>query len=286
MSGTISTISPISLSSQSSNSFSEKKMIPIDKISPAIAFSDAELACFHAVKYILHTHKSLSENDITYSANFISSFYALRENVLTDDQLVMFLVYADKSGICRFALIFNEELDTAIKNKDRTGLKRLLLGPKEMFIELYDNTFLSNEDRDFILRLIARESFAMMLALGLLKKNSESFTANVVTITTKCYDEVCIQDSKLLEDDPERAVMSKHEKPPESVFTVDKPKSSRTPSVYCFNTLDLIKAVTETVPINPKTGEPFSDYSLKVIRDRFRKEINMYRRYRQIKYVK
>ena len=283
-------------------------------ISPAIAMSDSELACYYAVKYVLRSHKQLTEEDVQYASNYISSFYSHSydiiqenpdtENVLNDEQLLLFLVYADHKGIGKFALTFNEELDSAIKSKDTISLKKILLGPKEMFIELYDNPYLSTEDREFIIRLISREMFAATLALGLLKKKilnletiddkctSETLTfqvdknnafVNIAVLTTKCYDEVCIQDAKILEDDQARAIMSQHEKTSESVFTVDKPESSSTPQVYCFNTIDLISAMSEDIPINPKSKEPFSDYALKVIRQRFNKEIAMYRRFKEIK---
>lgn len=288
----------------------------ITDISPAIAMTDSELACYHAVRYILRSHKQLTEDDVQYASNYISSFYAHSydalqenpeaENVLNEEQLVLFLVYADQKGIGKFALTFNEELDTAIKSKDSVSLKKILLGPKEMFIELYDNPYLSNEDREFVIRLISREIFAATLALGLLKKKilnleeiddkctSETLTfeaekdvsigvVNVAMLATKCYDEVCIQDAKILEDDQVRAIMSQREKTAESVYTVDKPQNSSTPQVYCFNTIDLIAAMTDDIPINPKSKEPFSDYALKVIRQRFNKEISMYRRYKEIK---
>lgn len=305
-------------------------LTPIKDISPAIAMTDSELACYHAVRYILRSHKQLTEckardeelcssmqDDVQYASNYISSFYAHSydalqenpeaENVLNDEQLVLFLVYADQKGIGKFALTFNEELDTAIKSKDGISLKKILLGPKEMFIELYDNPYLSNEDREFVIRLISREIFAATLALGLLKKKilnleqiddkctSETLTfeaekdigigvVNVAMLATKCYDEVCIQDAKILEDDQVRAIMSQREKTAESVYTVDKPQNSSTPQVYCFNTIDLIAAMNDDIPINPKSKEPFSDYALKVIRQRFNKEISMYRRYKEIKY--
>jgi hypothetical protein len=311
-SNNISTIQPLS----------DLTILANNDISPAIAISDSELAYFHATRYILRSHKNLNDNDIQYAANYISSFYSHSynvlydnphisrdspSNILTDPQLIMFLVYSDQRGICKFALIFNEQLDTAIKNKDNIAFKRILLGPKEMFVELYDNTFLSTEDRDFITRLIARESFALMLAIQLLKYKiinfesiddtctSNTFTfhtqkenthVRLVSLATKCYDEVCIHDAKILQDDQVRATMSKYENTPESVFTVDKPPSSETPQVYCFNTLDLIAAITDNPPINPKTGQPFSTHSIKIITQRFNKEINMYRRYRQIKSTK
>ena len=299
---------PPSANTVDGNVFIGKEIIPVnygDDTSPAIAISDCELVFYYASIYILRTHAALDAEDIRYAANYISSFYShscnpSRDNAssLTDNQLIMFLVYADQTGICKFALIFNEELDAAIKARDDATFKRILLGPKEMFVELYDNTFLSTEDRDFIIRLIARESFSLMSALELLKtkildsrpeENDLDFSRDpncydrFAFLTSTCYEQVCIQDSQILEDDFARATMAKHEKTPQSVFTVDKSPSSETPQVYCFNTLDLIASVTENIPINPKTGEPFSDYSIKIINQRFTKEINMYRRYIQIK---
>lgn len=286
-------------------------------VSPAIAISDTELAYFHTIRFVLKTHKYLNDNDIDYASNFICSFYSHSHDnlssgslLLTDDQLIMFLVYSNQRGICKFALIFNEELDNSIKSKDDTKLKRILLGPKEMFVELYDNTFLPPDDRDFIIRLIARESFATVLLIQLLKQkilnledivdtysslqdfsnrssdfilqDSPIHKAQIVTLTTKCYDEVCIQDSTILEDDQVRAIMSKYEQSPDSIYTIDNSPSSKTPQVYCFNTLDLISSVTSNNPINPKSQQPFSPYALTIINQRFHKEIAMYRRYLQI----
>jgi len=292
-----------------------KKQKYKEEMSPAIAMTDSELACFHAVKFILRSHKELTDNDIIYAANYISSFYAHSSdmfqanpnatNILTDEQLIIFLVYADQRGICKFALTFNSELDIAIKTKDTVSLKKILLGPKEMFVELYDNPFLSTDDREFIIRLIAREMFTINLVLEFLKKkilnletiddtctsidlqskiNREDGVIHMAFLVTKCYEEVCFQDAKILEDDLVRASMSKYEKTPGSIYTVDKPIDSNTPQVYCFDTIDLIVAVTEDIPINPKTNQPFSEYALKLINQRFHKEIAMYRRYKQIKY--
>lgn len=252
---------------------------------------------------------------------------------LDDQQLIMFLVYADQKGIAKFALIFNEELDEAIKNKDTISLKKLLLGPKEMFIELYDNPYLSYEDREFIIRLISREMFAMTLTFESIKKNildefsldyyqlnsfeidenlnkeiynnsaglhgnleflntthdfckttkSQGICGKIGNFAAQCYDKVCIQDAEILEDDKVRAEMSKYEKPSDSVFTIDKSYTASTPQVYCFNTLDLIKIMTENTPFNPKSNEPFSEYALNLITQRFRKEIAMYKRFKEIK---
>jgi hypothetical protein len=318
MKASISTIQPISqlpLTFPDENSQSSIEMVPSMEISPALATTDDELACVHITRYILNSHKQLTTDDIGFAINYISSFYSYSldilkdnpdaDNILTEDQLIMFLVYADQRGICKFALIFNETLDLSIKNKNTTELKNLLLGPKDMFIELYDNTFLRNEDREFTIRLISREMFALKLAIGLIKKKvletfddkcaSESMTViadkegpaiQITSLATRCYDEVCIQDAKILEDDMARAAMSKYEKPAETVYTVDKSSSTSIPRAYCFETIELIAAVVQETPINPKTKEQFSEYSLKLIQQRFHKEIAMYRRYKQIKSAK
>lgn len=291
--------------------------LTVAEISPAVAMSDDELACFYAVKFVLRSHKQLNDGDIQYAANYISSFYAYSQTqrnlsefdygdstvgtLLTDEQLTQFLVYANKRGIGKFALLFNEKLDYVIKTRDSMSLGQLLLGPKELFVELYDNPYLSNEDRDFTIRLISREIYSIILLLGQLRKkvlnyeaiddqcNTETLsvhqdqgTVNMTVLSTKCYNEVCIQDARILADDTARAVMSKYEKPVETVYTVDKPRTSGSPHVYCFDTLELIAIMTDNVPINPKSGEPFSEFALKIIRQRFHKEIALYRRYKEL----
>jgi hypothetical protein len=223
----------------------------------------------------------------------------------------VFLVYANQRGICKFSLLFNEHLDLIIKRKDSGSLKDLLLDihtsqnkqsflvndNQNMFVELYDNPFLADEDREFIIRLISREIFATKLALQLLRKkilNFDKCTFETIAseldspketlslLVAKCHNDVCIQDAKILSDDGARATMSKYENAPSMTYTIDKPKNSSSPQIYCFDTIDLIDSIV-TTGINPKSGEPFSEYAVELITRRFNKEINMYRRYKQIK---
>lgn len=327
MLGSSSSVKPLFQSENNDNHYHNDSMLI--EISPAIAINDNELACYHLVQHSLETHKSLSSDDIQYAVNYICSFFSyshdilkqnpiishqipfvkntIPNNLLTLDQLLMFLVYADQTGTSRFALIFNEDLVSIIKNRNNNLLRQILLGPKEMFIEIYDNPFLSVENTDFLIRLVSREIFAMKLAFEFLKKKlinldhidnkcntaslllesiKDESTTHIVSLTSKCYDEVCIQDAKILDDTISRANMSKHEKTPKTVFTIDKPSSSNTPHIYCFNTIELISAVTNDPPINPKTNEPFTSFALDLINQRFHKEISMYQRYKQIKQIK
>ena len=320
MAATVSTIRPIfqlprpgqAISSMESGIGRQMGLtiVPATEISPAVAMTDDELACFHAAKFVLRSHTQLTDLDRQYAANYISSFYSYSKEqlelnltkYLNDENLVRFLVYANRRDIGKFALTFNEQLDTAIKNRDDISLRALLLGPKEMFIEVYNNPYLSNEDREFLIRLISREEYAITLTLGQLRKKlldlemvddqcttedvlihaqGDSRVIQLTTLTTKCYGEVCIQDARILSDDSARATMSLYERPSAMVYTVDKPASSVNPRTYCFNTLDLIAAVTENTPINPQSREQFSTAALNMIRQRFRKEIAMYQRYRE-----
>ncbi len=283
------------------------KSLSLDKseISPVTALIDNELTYFHIIKHILQSHKNLTDSDIQYGSNYITSFYShsgsstKTNHILDNEQLNMILVYADQKGIGKYALLFNEKLDYSIKTRNTTLLKSILLGPKEIFVELYDNPYLSDDDREFTIRLISREMFALTMSLELVKNKLLNFepnichsinvyeetrngTTNMAILTTKCYDEVCIQDAKILADDSVRAIMSQYEKPPDSVYTIDKSTHEDLPKVYCFNTIELLSYITETVPINPHTNAPFSEYSLKIIHQRFNKEIAMYRRYKEI----
>ena len=281
---------------------------PYVEIGSAAAMSDYELACFHATKYVLQSHKYLSEKDIVFASNFITSFYEQsqrrREDTsFTEDQLILFFVYADLSSICKFALLFNAALDNAIINEDTNTIVELILGPKEKFVELYDNPYLKENQRNFITRLLAREIAAFTSAFQALKEkilnfdvidntcSQETFSidateeenvTHVTLLATRCYEEVCIQDATIRREDAPRALMAKSEKPAENVYTVDKAPGEISPSVYCFNTLDLMNAMMVNPPINPKTSKPFSDYSVHVINQRFSKELALYRRYYEI----
>lgn len=258
----------------------------------AFAFADSELSCFYSVNYVLQTHKNLTLADINYASNYIASFYEyglsnpkMNQKVFSDKELTQFLVYANQSRIGMFALSYNDQLDFAIKNKNNVLLQGLLLGPRTMFIELYDNPFLSPEDQRFVLQLVNREFDTVTLFLNTLKENilqyTERYPNTFSCLNNECYNAVCLHDST----HNISAIMSAHETIPSSVFTVDKPPTSNTPYVCCFNILELLDAVTNPNPINPRTNAPFSSYTLKLINQRFHKELSMYQRYKQLRSV-
>lgn len=274
----------------------------------AEAFTDHEQACFHVSKFVLKTHSALSEDDMLYAANFICSMYnhyaelSSRTNPFSKDQLIRILVYANTNTICKFALLFNSELDEAIKSRNTLNLTHILLGPKEMFVELYDNSYLSSEQQNFIMRMLAREIAAFTQVYERVEEHVldldsihthcstqsmayNSTQSSIVELTTKCYEEVCLIGSTILREDSARAIMAQNENPPENIYTVDKLPSQTLPSVYCFNTLDLMEALMHEPPLNPKTQQPLSPQALTMIRHRFAKEIALYRRFHDTQHI-
>lgn len=299
MNPSVSTIRPLSGTAKMYPSAGERE--PSDVT--ALALTDDELTYFHATRYVLRTHKNLSPDDIRFVSNYVASFRASGSNDdFNDDQFAMFLAYADVTGIGKFALIFNEELDSAIKSQDSNALHDMLLGPKEMFVEVYDNPFLTDDDRESSLLMLSRSIYANKLMLDELRKlitsleniddscstdsaltaeTSTSSGVSTVTIAARCYQAVCIQESKILSEDAVRAQINMNDKPPQQVYAVDKSASKLTPQVYCFDTLELLKAVSQDNAINPKTNEPFSPEALNLIKQKFHRELAMYRRYQQ-----
>jgi hypothetical protein len=246
----------------------------------------------------LRTHSDLSSEDIQYASNVISSLFSENDEKFSINQLLLILVYMDQTGICKFALTFNQELDKVIKNKDQQSLLMLLMGPKELFIELYNNPYLLDTDKENIIQLLETAKTALYLLFTLIQRkiiNMEMVPDPICTdetqitfeeneewteLTTKCYDEVCLQESSAL-----NGLLSKYNQPPSYVFTIDKSASAQLPQIYCFNLLELIDAVTKTPAYNPKTGRTFSDLTLKIIEQRFRKEIALYKRFLELQNI-
>lgn len=268
--------------------------------------SKDELACYYITKYVLKTHKELNDEDVNFGVNFITSFYKYSletlkkqkiQGLLNDDQLVMFLTYANQNGITRFSLTFNEELESALKSRDTIILKKIILGPKEMFVELYDNKYLSDSDRISILRLLSREIIAMNDLFRKLKEetfniqdvcssknfyisiNKNQSGIDIATLSSECYINSCIQDLKLTSDDEIYNLMRVFEKPSKNVFIIEKELDRY--EKYCLDTLEIIKIVDSENPINPLTNKPLSENIIKLIKQKFHKEIALYKRYKE-----
>lgn len=265
--------------------------------------TDEEVSCFHIINHVMKSHKQLSQDDIRFASNYICSLYyysnKFNPNPFDEEKLLLFLTYTYQRGMCKFALSYNTNLDNIITTRDKARLKKLLLGLSEnVFVELYDNPFLSEENKQSIERLVAKEFYTNKLILNSIREklinaeliddscSSLSVTAkqnesgHLVGLAKQCYENVCIQDSKISGCSEVDSILSKHNCSPNEVYTVDGIGSGE-PMIYCFDTLKLLDIITDKTPINPMTKRSFSSYALKLINRRFHKEISMYRRYKQ-----
>lgn len=261
------------------------------QLSPSVSYVTEEVAFFHIIKYVFEKHKNIKQSDIDYASKIICD-YVFVKNV-DIKKLFLFLVYADVCGICKYAITFNEQLDYAIKHHDNKYLIELLLGPNEMFIEYYYNNELTENEKDYIIQLLTRELFSMASMLDYVKENivdldnidlfdedsyseylKQDGTIQLEKIANKCYNEICIEDASYKKNnDNVYAVMQLYSKPMEYMYTADNQQ------VFCFDTFELLEAVTSEYPINPQTKKPFSDLTLRLIYERLHKEISMYNVY-------
>lgn len=274
---------------------------PLASSGDVVELNEDELICYYAVKYVLNKHE-LEIEDINFASNYICSFYdhsCQVDGCFTYDNLIQFLVYANTETICKFALSYNEALDLIIKTRDLGAFKELLLGPREMFVELYDNPGLTREAFNHIQQLVDREFKIVRLELSFLREkinhqdiindfkqsdqchsieiDAQSDGGHLTVLMNKCYNDVCFSESL----DPIQTSFSKSEVPSNNVYTIDQ-TVDQGPQIFCFKLFDLLKLISQPIPINPQTKQPFSQYSLKLIKQRFHKEIAMYQRYQQL----
>ena len=250
-----------------------------------LQITDDEVACFRIINFVLKTHKDLSEEDVKFSSNYLCSFFVHnlftdKKSGFTNEKFLLFLTYTNQVGICKFALTHNKHLDEVIKSRDKVRLKHFLCEFSEKsFVELYDNRFwnrIPKTEKEFVERQLAREYYSMKLALDFVKeKVAEGVLIEILDLRKKCYENICIQDSKTMGCSDTDSIFSKHNCSSERTWTVDGNEK------FCFETLELLDAITNPEPINPITQKRFSNYTLDLISRRFPKEIIMMLRYKQ-----
>ena len=220
-----------------------------------------EIICFRLLSDSLSFRSTLSSSDIIYTCNYLTSFYSFLPSIYKKHNLALFLVYIRQ----QFALTFNSTLDLAIKSKDHLMLQRLFLGPREMFVELYNNVLLTPSDKNFILRYLSNQ---LLLILDLLSGKQV------------CSSNICFSPS-LPSSNNLSFILSSSDTIPSYVYIVDVSPSDHsfhTPQVFYISTFDIVKSLC-TNNINPKTSFPFSPSSISQLRSRFRKEIALYTHY-------
>ena len=242
-----------------------------------LAVYPEEVACYKLTRYVFDGHQRLTSSHKQFIANYVTSYLAYsrkcRDSTFDRKQLALFLTYSYQQGLGRLALTFNDELDLAIGHYDTITLHRLLTGPKEMFVEVYDNSHLNSLDREYCLRSLGYEIHVFHSVLN------SNIDDNVEQLLHACHDDVCSYDSALLQRDPIRTIMARNEVLPQNIHIVDETEQGQF-APYEFELIELLDSVTADPPINPQTQRRFSSYSLNLIQHRLHREIALYSRYR------
>lgn len=241
------------------------------------------LVCNKLISQALQSHEVLTEEDIVFGANYVCSL-----NLDTEKLALLLLMMSRDTNTGRFALSFNHELDNALKIRDASILRRILSG-ENYLIELYDNPELTDVEKATVERMLTREYQAIsatlkqaepLLARGQLgaedlllpctevERVSVQLGEQQATLYSRCYDQVCLKET-----------FAGGSQIPSVIYTVDQVAGAASPNTYCFETMELIAALTQDPPINPTTQQPFSDLALSLLLPRFAKEIKLYRRY-------
>lgn len=197
----------------------------------------SDILCFNLISSSLAYHKALVSEDIIYSSNYLTSFYSHLPFSRKQNHLALFLTYIQEP----FALTFNNSLDLAIKSRDNLLLQRLFLGPREMYVELYYNTNLSNIDKSVLLhRLSCRISNNLQLITGI------SFKSSII----------CEQSFCDLFSSPQ---------PPSHIYVIDPDQNL----VLYLSVFDIVSSLCSSSPF-------FSDSLKSLLLQRFSKECILY----------
>ena len=259
----------------------------------------SDVVCRKLVNESLQTHSDLTSEDVRFC------IYVLVQSQLSEPQLASFVLHSyQKTNTGRFALCFNTELDVQLKARDTAMIEALSkVGKARAFPELMNNTQLTRVERDTINKMYEREYYSILNVIQhSLKRNSpwlhhesllscDSCTPGVttsksasgmsrVTLYSKCYQGVCIHQENLTVEDVGTKYFSSTQLPSRSYVT-DKTDGQKLTRVYCFNLMTLLKALATTPCLNPTTGNPFSPEAVKLMMDKYGKEVKMYCYYLQ-----
>jgi hypothetical protein len=173
-------------------------------------------------------------------------------------------------------------------------------------VELFDNTLLTPTEYDTAVREFQREYSAVLSAIaeGLqqdtpliepvivgpiipttISQSLDRLGWNGTTTTSlyaDCYQDICLIEEISASQDISYPTSSRRPDILQQLYLTEPESVTETSSqVYCFEILDLVAALAEPSPINPISGEPFSDAALALLMERLGKEVKMYQRYLQ-----
>lgn len=267
----------------------------VRSVSRVVAVPARETFCRSIVRECLSSHRDLEEEDLEYASSLGCRFKP------DDDALAMFMLHSCKStNTGRFSLTYNFELDRAIV--ERNGQRVIDLASIDVdtaWPEVFDNPYLSEAERETIIRVHDKELNAVKNVVEQGKTMSPPYTVQFMTkceptvdrITDKkggvdtettvygtCYKGVCIEESR------HGGVLFDLEQPEKLQETVMVPEKAASVEigihlVRCYDFIHLIHGLSLVPPVDPTTGQKFSDATEKMLLQRYNKEIKMYQKF-------
>nr|QBK90849.1 MAG: uncharacterized protein LCPAC201_01500 [Pithovirus LCPAC201] len=267
--------------------------------SPATIISKRPVFCRELIGECLTTHDALNSDDIKFALQ-------LNCDLLSDQQLAIIIVHLCKTtDIGKFSLLYNYNIDMAIKSRDLSWLMRLLQVDDQMaFPELYrQKSVFTIKEQDAIYRTHTREYNAafqlvktgdkitppysqyLIKSCPVYQKDtskvlSSSFHDGVVKSdgrTKVSLYQTCLEGVCIAEKTPSNINFTSLSTDDTDMIMVPSRESNGLAKVQCFNIIDLTKAVSTDPAVNPTTGKPFDLAVLQMIRNRLAKEIKLYR---------
>lgn len=267
----------------------------VQSVSRVAAVPVRETFCRSIVKECLSTHRDLNEEDVEYASSLGCRFGP------DDDDLAMFALHSCKStNTGRFSLTYNFELDRAIVGRnDQRVIDLASVKADVAWPEVFDNSDLSDAERETIMRVHDKELNAVKNVIEQGKTMSPPYTVQFMTkceptidkvidkrngIDTKttlygmCYKGVCIEESRHGE------VLFDLEQPEKLTETVMVPEKAASAEigihlVRCYDFIHLLHGLSLDPPVDPTTGQKFSDITEKTLLSRYGKEIKMYQKF-------
>lgn len=182
---------------------------------------------------------------------------------------------ANQNGIGRFAFTFNKALDRAIKQRNNEKISALISGGANMFIEVYDNKYLTLTERNSLIRLLTHQQLANVRLFQTMKKKITNpiSSKEFHSLSEEYLLLIARNDYRNLLPDCFSHIFSVNQLAENKIYIVDRGEK------YQVDLVDILESITVTPCLNPRTKNIMTNRDVEFIKKRLNLEIKLYLRY-------